>query len=287
MIDVNLHDCLFTQPGNPQVQAPSATAWATPATVRYVRGQMTFAGPTVFTDGHLTHADLVQRVQAPVKIAWMREPACLWPETYAQVPAVAHLFTRVLTHHRPFLQTIPNAVYVPYGGVWIAPRHWGLPPRKTNHISMLVGTKTQTVGHRIRQEAAAAIERQFAGLVDLFGPAYRPVNYSPATKRLLTESYRFAIVAETCAESGLFTEITLDCFALGCIPILWGCPDIGRWFNPDGIIHWATVDDLARILPTLTAALYASRRAAVADNLARVAEYRVIEDWLSARGLLT
>lgn len=286
MQTINLWDCLFSTPGDPQTPAPSATAWATPATVRYVREQMAFPGTTVFTDGHLTNADLVQAVESPVKIAWLREPACLWPETYAKVPAVAHLFTRVLTYHRPFLQTLPNAVYVPYGGVWIDPRHWGR-PRKTNHISMLVGTKAQTAGHRIRQAAAVAIESQFAGLVDLFGPAYRPVNYSPATKRLLTESYRFAIVAETCNEPGLFTEITLDCFACGCIPILWGCPDIGRWFNPDGVIHWETVDDLARILPTLTASLYAGRRAAVADNLARVAEYRVIEDWLTARGLLT
>ncbi len=286
MIEVNLFDCLFNTPGAPGPRAPSATAWATPATVRYVRGQMTFLGPTVFTDGHLTNADLVQRVQASVKIAWLREPACLWPDTYAQVPAVAHLFTRVLTYHRPFLQTIPNAVYVPYGGGWITPRHWSM-PRKTRHISMLVGTKTQTAGHRMRQEAAAAIEGQFVGLVDMFGPAYRPVNYSPATKRLLTEQYRFAIVAETCHESGLFTEITLDCFAMGCIPILWGCPDIARWFNPDGVIHWEMVDDLARILPTLTASLYAGRRAAVAENLVRVAEYRVIEDWLTARGLLS
>ena len=33
----------------------------------------------------------------------------------------------------------------------------------------------------------------------------------------------------------MFTEVLLDCFRVGSIPIFWGCPNIGEYFDVDGM----------------------------------------------------
>jgi len=78
----------------------------------------------------------------------------------------------------------------------------------------------------------------------------------------------------------LFTEILLDCFTVGTIPIFWGAPNIERFFNPDGILSFETVEECRTIVSNLSWELYHSRSKAIADNLRRVSEYAITEDWI-------
>jgi len=48
-----------------------------------------------------------------------------------------------------------------------------------------------------------------------------------------------------------FTEILLDCFRLGTIPIFWGCPNIGEYFDLRGMETFNGIEDLDDVLTNL------------------------------------
>ena len=72
-----------------------------------------------------------------------------------------------------------------------------------------------------------------------------------------------------------FTEKILDCFATYTIPIYYGCPNIGDFFNIDGIIVFDTVDDLINKVNHLTEEDYYSRKNAMKDNYDRENLYKL------------
>lgn len=271
---INLWDSQF-------LQSACSVAWATPQHVEYVRDRYKWEGVTLFTDSWMTNP-VVDEVESTHKIGWLHEPGCLWPHLYEEVRR-ANLtgyrpspFDTILTYRKDFLP--PNAAnftFAPYGGVWVPRAQWGLHP-KTKLVSMLYGSKVTTTGHQLRH----LIGETYPEGVDYFGLRGQSVNYSPETKVAVHKDYMFSVVVETCRENWLFTEILLDCFALGTIPIFWGCPEIGTFFDERGIISFETIEDLGFVLAQLGPSLFARMRPYAMENLKRVAEYAVTEDWL-------
>lgn len=254
-----------------------STAFAIPAQVEYVRDLTAFDGVTLFTDGYTDRPEANQ-VTSRVKLGWLHEPPELIPELYARAAQNAGRFDGVLTYDAELLK-LPGFHFMPYAGVWVDRRHWGL-PRKLALCSQLVGAKTATSGHRIRHAIAAL------GLpVQQYGVYGLPVDYSAETKRRVNQAYYFSIVTETCRADNLFTEWLLDCLALGTVPIFWGCPNVGDFFNPAGILSFETAEQCAEIVSGLSAGLWHSLLPAIRDNLRRVEQYAVAEDWLYAHVL--
>ena len=64
--------------------------------------------------------------------------------------------------------------------------------------------------------------------------------------------YRFSIVIENCKRDYWFTEKLIDCLRTGTIPIYWGCPSIGDFFDIRGFILFDDINDLENILNNLT-----------------------------------
>ena len=77
-----------------------------------------------------------------------------------------------------------------------------------------------------------------------------------------------------------YTEALIDSFACGCIPIFFGCKDIGNHFNIDGIIQFDSLPQLAKIIPTLTPELYNSKLEAVKENMEIARKYKTDYDYL-------
>lgn len=254
---------------------------ATPRQVSYVRDEKEFDGLTLFTDGFIVDSTF-REVDSRYKIAWLHEPPGLIPNIYAQVYTESLLgalpFDRVLTYH-PMLLEHRNTVYCPYGGVWIEPEQWGLRP-KPKFCSMLIGNKKATLGHRMRWQ----VYEQVKDLgVDFFGAKGTPVDYSAETKRRVHQPYAFSIVCEADYVGGLFTEILLDCFMVGTVPIFWGCPNFEKWFNPGGIIPFDKPDLAAwavKMCARRPIELYESMLPAIRDNYQRAKEFAVTEDWM-------
>ena len=273
MLIINLFDTNFRQ-------SVCSVAHQVPEHVRYVYNCTFWNGITLFTDGYLFNGT-VDRVDSPTKIGWLREPRCLWPQHYKQAPAVVDKFDFILTYCEHLLK-LPGFKFIPYGGIWIDRQHWGVRD-KTRLVSMLYGSKLSTDGHKLRHSIADTVGDSFD--VDYYGHRGQPTTYGPETKLLVLGDYMFSIVGETCREDNLFTEILLDCFAVGTIPILWGAPNIGTYFNINGVLVFETVPELLLILDRLSVDLYRAMSAAVEENLALAKRYAVTEDWMYRTGV--
>lgn len=272
MIIVNLFDYNFGQS-----DTSYSVAYQKPERVRYVRNQMEFHGITLFTDEYINNP-VVDQVQSRFKIGWLHEPRCLHPTTYTDSLANMSKFDFIMTYDDFLLSEYHHKYrFSPYGGVWVDRKEWGMHPKSAN-VSMLFGAKNTTEGHKIRHAIYECFQSK-GYKVDYFGLHGTPTDYSQQTKLRVLKDYRFSIVAETCRENGLFTEILLDCFAVGTIPVFWGAPDIGEFFNEDGVMSFQSISDIEAIVPYLTDGLYKEMIPHAIDNLEFVEEYACMEDW--------
>ncbi len=84
----------------------------------------------------------------------------------------------------------------------------------------------------------------------------------------------FSITIENSKEDYMFTEKLIDCFLTGTIPIYYGCPSIGNFFNSNGIIMIDSLEDLSTILPTLNEELYNNMRPYIEENYKTAQQYK-------------
>ncbi len=85
-------------------------------------------------------------------------------------------------------------------------------------------------------------------------------------KYKLFEDTMFHIAIENTINVNYISEKIIDCFMSYTIPIYWGCPNIGEYFNTDGIIFFETKEQLNNILDNLTEKDYYDRLEAVLEN---------------------
>jgi len=66
----------------------------------------------------------------------------------------------------------------------------------------------------------------------------------------------FHIAVENVRHNNWYTEKIGDAFASKTIPIYWGCPNIGDYFDERGIICFETKEELIDIINNLTPEVY-------------------------------
>ena len=94
------------------------------------------------------------------------------------------------------------------------------------------------------------------------------------------KDYMYSIVVENGKHDLYFTEKLIDCFRTGTIPIYWGCPSIGDYFDIDGIIMFDNINELNEILNHLNEEHYAKMLPHVKNNFKKAENYLLVEDWL-------
>ena len=86
------------------------------------------------------------------------------------------------------------------------------------------------------------------------------------------KDYAFSIAIENLdsnIDDYYFSEKITDCFITGTVPIYYGCPNIGKFFNTDSILIFNTAEELHNILDNLSMELYDSMKDAIYDNYKR------------------
>jgi hypothetical protein len=83
----------------------------------------------------------------------------------------------------------------------------------------------------------------------------------------------FSVAIENGFYESYYTEKILDCFATGTIPVYKGTPDIGNFFNSDGIIDLSQEFEVSE-------EIYYNKMDAIKDNLERVKKIEVLEDFI-------
>ena len=131
-----------------------------------------------------------------------------------------------------------------FGCCWI---EWDtFKPNKKKVVSFNTSDKGWAPGHKLRQQIWDGLE----DAEDLNGFEIVKHRSPPRTpnKNYLFETAKYHIVVENERRNNWITEKTIDCFASKTIPIFWGAPNIGEYFNTDGIIIFNTIEELKDIL---------------------------------------
>ena len=219
----------------------------------------------VFVDADIERVD---EFQSKHKIAWLIEPREVNPALADKAVVLADKFDVVITHDKTLISKIKNGKFAPIGGTWISPDDWGIYD-KQKRVSIIASKKAYASGHSLRHLAANLIPES-----DRFGGAYKPIE----KKTEALSDYKFSIVIENCRQPGFFTEKIVDSLIMGTVPIYWGCPDIGEFFNAKGIITFENIDELSRILESDLEEFYSINKEAIESNFKRARRFASCDD---------
>jgi hypothetical protein len=196
------------------------------------------------------------------------------PSLYDKVEPILNKFDKVFTHNSVFLKKYNNCLWIPGGGVWIG-GDYGKGEIKISEknklCSMVSSTKQMCDLHRFRLNIVKSLN---TSIVDVFGiDGWVPIYTT-------LENYMFSIVVENFQDDLYFTEKLLNCFATGTIPIYFGAKNIGDKFNLNGIIQFGSVEELNRVISTISDRLYYEKLESIKDNFNRCKEFLSIEDYI-------
>ena len=155
------------------------------------------------------------------------------------------------------------------GSCWI---DWSTyAPNKQKHCSFITSDKSYAPGHKLRQQVWDGLQ----DAEDLNGFTVIKHKSPPRIpdKNFLFETAKYHITIENEKTNNWITEKTIDCFASKTVPILWGAPNIGEYFNTDGIITFDTIEELKDILDNLDESFYDDKQDAIQENYERSKQY--------------
>jgi hypothetical protein len=193
----------------------------------------------------------------------------------------AQAFDVILTCDQQIIDACKNAMWFNFGYTFVS-KDYKYEPKQFG-VNMLTGIKNKTEGHKLRHKIADRLEETHLPAIvytSLLDKKYKDALFNK----------KFSIVIENVKRPGYFTEKLIDCLYTKTVPIYWGCPDIDRFFNKDGIVsfdcHTGTYEnefgekveydfmtELLIKLNDITADTYDEMIEAIEDNYNRSLEY--------------
>ncbi|HEY9038818.1 MAG TPA: glycosyltransferase family 10 [Roseovarius sp.] len=204
--------------------------------------------------------------RARVSIAVM-EPAVIHGRHLAALRHSHRRFYRVLSHSAALLAAIPNGYFFPFGSTWVA--NWrDLDCSKTRMTSLIASSKRSQEGHVLRHEIVRWAAEEGLDL-DVMGRGYKPFG----AKAEGLAPYRYSVVIENVREPNYFTEKLVDAILCQTVPIYWGCPNIGDFFDTSAMIICENEADLRAAILAASEQGYAERLPALTEMRQVAAEY--------------
>lgn len=203
-----------------------------------------------------------------------------------------NLFSAIFTWSEDVLNNCSNSILFDHGArsegdEWLNTFSENID--KKFEVSFLAGAKTLVEGHKFRQEIykledKIKIPKKWFYVLNDFnwddynqGGIGRSVSGTGATfnnapKRVCYNESMFHIAVENVKYNNWYTEKIGDAFASKTVPIYWGCPNIGEYFDKRGVIAFNTKEELIDIVNSLTPELYKSMLPYIETNYQLVKE---------------
>lgn len=184
-------------------------------------------------------------------------------------------FHTILTFDKILLDTLPNTRFCNAEGITaftVFPNAMNIPPHypkiagefnvsKTikmfsknnfNRAVCITSVKAFLPGHDIRLNFI----KNSKDKIDLYGRGIKEVE----SKLDVLHNYAFSLAIENNISKNdyYFTEKFIECIITGTIPIYYGCPNIGEFFDLRGILTFNTQEELDNILDNLNEEKYNS-----------------------------
>ncbi len=191
-------------------------------------------------------------------------------------------FDYLFTHNQELLNYSDKCILFPFGTTWIRDYEF---PEKEFSVSALVGGKLLAPGHHLRhkvwfKEDRINIPRRFF-LSGNFG-GIENYNNNPilgSDKKPLFNS-QFHICIENAKRENWFTEKLIDCMVTKTVPIYWGCPNIGKWFDIRGMMIVDNIDDIVSSCNSINENTYNEMLPFVEENYNKAQYLKTIGDRL-------
>ena len=178
-------------------------------------------------------------------------------------------FEAIFTHNQQLIKLHDKFKFAPASaGVWIKNIYVRT---KTKNISMISSNKNGLPGYEKRLSWVEKLRNQ----VDLYGRGFNEIEF----KEQGLEDYMFSVAIENGSYETYFTEKILDCFATGTVPIYLGAPDIGNYFNPEGIIKLEDGFEFSE-------SIYYDKINAIKENCEIAKKFELAEDYIYERYFL-
>ncbi len=204
------------------------------------------------------------------KYAWLAESSIVIPNVINELKQyyndISKHYELIFTHDKRLLSLGDKMKFVITNACpWVQDRQIFT---KSKLVSMIVSDKKGLPGYEYRLQWKSKME----GLVDIYGRGINPID----KKEDGLKDYMFSFAMENSNYPSIFCEKLTDCFATGTVPIFWGTPDIGDFFNLDGIIILTDNFDIKMLTPEL----YYSKMDAIKDNFQRAIDLPTAEDYI-------
>jgi len=219
-----------------------------------------------YTDSYIPYPEAGHKK----RVAWLIEPYCKQPHHYDWISKNNHLYDYVLTFEKFLLDRGENFIYYPYGGCWIEHENRTINHDKTNLVSIIASGKRKVADHFKRHEIIA----KHSNIIDVMGMGYKPIG---AISEGLT-NYMFHIAMENQRQDFYFTEKLINPLMTGTVPIYYGMPSIGEYFDTRGMIIFNDINEIGNILNSLNIELYKSMLPYIEENFKRAHQYVLAED---------
>lgn len=174
-----------------------------------------------------------------------------------------------MTWDNKILNDCPNSLLLPVGTTWMLSEQYSKNHEKQYEISHLRGRLNKAPGHNIRWEILER-EKEIINIKTRFFNEYGErydIEKARIGKEEVFRNSQYGVAIENFYHNNWFTEKIIDCFLLKTIPLYWGCPNIGDFFNKEGIITFNNTKEFIDISNNiLTPDLYKSKKDIIEEN---------------------
>jgi hypothetical protein len=178
-------------------------------------------------------------------------------------------FDLILSWNEDIVRACPNAVlFVATCPPFVGPC---VQTEKDFSVAYLTSSKNWCTGHRLRLLVYDTLPSSIGNLKVIKHRSPPAISSEERNSRLAANQYHIAI--ENCHLYNYFTEKLMDCFLSRTIPLYWGCPNIGNYFDASGILQFEGVDGLMNILRSLTPEFYQSKAEVIESNYQKALAY--------------
>lgn len=249
-----------------------------PKTIKFIQRDYNYDGITLFTDDYILSPE-VDKVKSKIKIAWCLESPAVQPVVHNYIEQVQDKFDYIFTYRQDLIKKNPIK-FKPNspGGTWLQDEDIYADHIKNKLCSMIISGKRAFEGHIFRHR----IQETTQG-VDYYGwgtPAGIIDNKSDAMR-----DYMYHITVENTRHYHYFTEKLIDCLLMKCIPIYWGCLNIGDYFNINGFYIINDLTDLKELTSLLKnpKEIYNNKREIIEENFNLAKNYISSDDYLASK----
>lgn len=197
-------------------------------------------------------------------------------------------FNAVLSWNEELLGELSNYVLFIHGETNLDMDYintFNINPKRYFGVTFLSGILELIEGHKLRQkillqENKINVPKNWWKILDDFDlergqrPGYFEIKIGPngnpiegdGKKQVWNTHKMFHVAVENSKHNNYFTDKVLDCFGTKTLPIYWGAPNIGEWYDERGIITFNDENELVEIINKLTPEDYYSRLPYIENN---------------------